>query len=435
MSRRSIVVALAFCSAVAQAACEGRVQPPALTTPPTNVAPEEGGFVVTNALVFDGERFREGNVYVRGATIEGFVDEAPRGAEIVDGRGHTLLPGLVDAHTHIGTSTEHLRRFVEHGVTTAVDLFGPPRLVAKLRADETSKESAGRAALVGAGNLATVPKGHGTEYGVPIPTLERPEEARAFVSARRAEGSEILKIVFDTSTNDVGGQENAMPTLGLETVRALVTEGRANGLPVVVHTGGCGDIAKVLEARPDVIAHGCALPPGDPLPGALAASGAYFNPTLAVQLRPCGLEYWIPMVADPEIAARLTEEERARLGKDRHEHDAACSGARLRFVGEAARAGVKLLAGPDAPNRRIPIGASLLAELDLIAQAGVPIEHVLASATSHPARAYRLADRGRIAKGMRADLLLVLGDARASVRAVWHTRKVWRSGALGWARP
>ncbi|MBX3190559.1 MAG: amidohydrolase family protein [Labilithrix sp.] len=393
------------------------------------------GFVVVDAMVFDGERFRAGNVYVRGGSIEGFVDAAPPGTPVIDAKGQTLLPGLIDGHTHIGTTTDHLERFVTFGVTTVVDLFGPPEIIARLRADERTKESARRAALVGAGNLATAPKGHGTEYGVPIPTLEEPGEARAFVAARRAEGSELLKIVFDTSTNDVGGQSNAMPTLRADTARELAKEAHAQGLTVAVHTGGCGDIAEAASLGADVIAHGCALPDDDPLPKTLAARGVYLNPTLAVQLRPCGLEYWIPMVRDAEIARRLTGEERERLGKDRHDHDVACSSGRLRLVREAAKAGVKLIAGPDSPNRRIPIGASLLAELDLFAQAGVPIEQVLASATSHPASAYRIAGRGRIAKGMRADLLLVEGDARTSVRALWHTRSVWRNGALAYTAP
>lgn len=429
MPARCSIAVVALVALVTQAACDAAVQPP---TPRTSSS-SDGSFVITDAVVFDGAHFRSGSVLVRGARIEGFVDAPPPGAAIVDARGHTLLPGLIDGHTHIGMTTDHLKRFVEFGITTAVDLFGPPELIAKLRADERTKESASRAALVGAGNLATAPKGHGTEYGVPIPTLERADEARAFVAARKSEGSELLKIVFDTSTADIGGQPTSMPTLSLDTVRALVSEGRAQGLPVVVHTGGCDDLRRIAEAKPDVIAHGCPIPEGDALPAQIAASGAYFNPTLAVQLRPCGLEYWIPMVGDAEIGKRLTEEERERLGKDRHDLDVACSEGRLRLVRESAEKGVRLIAGPDSPNRRIPIGASLLAELDLFVQAGVPIERVLASATSHPAAAYRLPDRGHIAKGMRADLLLVEGDVRTNPRALWHTRKVWRNGALGWA--
>ncbi len=401
---------------------------PALPSPaPSATSPD--AFVIVGATVFDGERFREGHVRVVGAIVAGFVAD-PGGERVVDGKGHTLLPGLIDGHAHIGETTDHLARFASFGVTTVLDLFGPPDLLGKLRRADQASEGLGRASLFGAGNLATAPKGHGTEYGIPIPTLERPEEAPTFVAARRAEGSDFLKIVYDTSPADVSGKAAAMPTLSLETVRALVKAGHEQGLAVSVHTGGCDDIRAVLSTSPDVIAHGCAMKPGDPLPKELAARGVFFNPTLAVQLRPCGMEYWIPLVADPELASRLTDEERGRLGHDRKDHDKACSEGRLRLVGEAARAGVRLVAGPDSPNRRIPVGASLLAELDLLSLAGATIEQVLASATSNPADAYRLRDRGRIAPGLRADLLLVEGDVRGFPRAIFRTRKVWKAGVL-----
>lgn len=423
---RRFCVHATLVSALLLAGCTRAAPPPAPTTasPPGS----DPGFVITNATIFDGERFRTGNVHVRGATIAGIASAIPSGARVIDGTGHTLLPGLIDGHAHVGDTDAHLSRFFTFGVSTVIDLFGPTDFLVRHRASDLAPEGLTRASLFGAGTLATAPKGHGTEYGVPIPTLERPDEARAFVSARKAEGSDFLKIVFDTSPADVGGQTSAMPTLSLETVRALVAAAHENGLVATVHTGGCDDIRSIVATGVDIIDHGCAMKEGDDLPKLLAAKHVYFNPTLAVQLRPCGMDYWIPMVADAELAARLTEEERARLGKDRRDHDTTCSGGRLRLVGEAAKAGVKLIAGPDSPNRRIPVGASLLAEIDLLQQAGATVEQSLAAATSHPADAYGLGDRGRIAAGKRADLLLVEGDVRANPRALWHTRRVWKAG-------
>lgn len=411
-------------------ACTPALPPPSLHPPPSpSSPPTTPTFVVTNATVFDGTAFRTGNVQVIGETISGFVDAPPPGATVIDGRGHTLLPGLIDGHAHVGDTRAHLERFIGFGVTTVVDLFGPPALLRELRATDTTPEGLGRASLFGAGNLATAPKGHGTEYGVPVPTLERPSEAGPFVAARKAEGSDLLKIVFDNETRDQSGKPlPAMPTLSPETVRALVDAGHAAGLVVAVHSGSCEDLRVLASMGADVLAHGCAAKAGDGLAAALAAGKSFFNPTLAVQLRPCGYEYWIPLVKDPDIAAKLTEEERARLGRDRGDHDVPCSEGRLRLAGDAAKAGVRLIAGPDSPNRRIPVGASLLAEIDLLHQAGATVEQALAAATSNPADAYRLRDRGRIAPGQRADLLLVEGDARASVRAVWRTRRVWKAG-------
>lgn len=413
--------------AILLAAC-GVAREPVAVEPRADTSPSPGDFVVVGAVVFDGERFREGAVHVAHGRVVGIVDAPPPGVEIVRVPGHTLLPGLIDGHVHIGERVEHLERALSFGITTMVDLFGPPALPAQLRAEDLDAPGLRRAALFGVGNLATAPGGHGTEYGIPIPTLEAPHEAEAFVRARIAEGSSALKIVLDSSVADVGGAPSPMPTLSIETVGALVAAARARELPVVVHTGGCEDIRRVLPLRPDVVAHGCAIPEGDPLPALLAASGAYLNPTLAVQLRPCGMEYWIELVRDPELARRLTDEERERLGADRGDHDRTCSEGRLRLVGESARAGVRLIAGPDSPNRRLPIGASLLAEIELLRLAGATTEQALAAATSSPADAFRLLDRGRIAPGRRADLLLVEGDLRATPSAIVRTRAVWKAG-------
>lgn len=395
---------------------------------PAEAPPPEGGITIVGAKVWDGERFRQGNVQIVGDRIASVGSVVPKGTTIVDGKGHTVLPGLIDAHGHVGKSEEHLARSLAFGVTTVVDLFGPPGFPAALRAEDGTPKGAARAGLVGAGNLATAPKGHGTEYGIPIPTLERPDEAKAFVAARKQEGSEILKIVFDTGTKDAAGTDVGMPTLSLPTVTALVAEGRAAGLPVAVHTGGCEDLRQIAAMRPDVLAHGCAADDPEGLAKAIHASGAFFNPTLAVQLRPCGMEYWIPLVAVKDFADKLEPEERGRLGKDRKDHDTACSQKRMALVGAAAKLGVRLLAGPDSPNRRIPFGASLLAEIELLRLSGATIPQALAAATSHPADAFRLRDRGRLAPGLRADVLLVEGDVEADPTALLRTRAVFRGG-------
>ena len=69
--------------------------------------------------------------------------------------------------------------------------------------------------LFSAGNLATAPGGHGTEYGIPVPTLTKPEEAQAWVDARIAEGSDYIKAVLDDSLEY--GVPKPIPTLSPST--------------------------------------------------------------------------------------------------------------------------------------------------------------------------------------------------------------------------
>jgi imidazolonepropionase-like amidohydrolase len=73
-------------------------------------------------------------------------------------------------------------------------------------------------------------------------------------------------------------------------------------------------------------------------------------------------------------------------------------------------------------------GAGLHRELELLVRAGLGNEETLAAATSVPARHFGLTDRGRIAPGLRADLLLVAGDPTADIRATTAIVEVWRRG-------
>ena len=73
-------------------------------------------------------------------------------------------------------------------------------------------------------------------------------------------------------------------------------------------------------------------------------------------------------------------------------------------------------------------GASMHLELELLARAGLTPRDVLRAATSLPAAVFGLTDRGRIAPGKRADLLLVEGDPLTDVTATRDVRAVWRAG-------
>ncbi len=86
-------------------------------------------------------------------------------------------------------------------------------------------------------------------------------------------------------------------------------------------------------------------------------------------------------------------------------------------VGALHHAGVPILAGTDAPAPGTAHGLSLHRELELLVLSGLTLLEALASATSEPARAFGFYDRGRIAEGRRADLLLVNGDPSIDITA------------------
>src|SRR5690606_37643541 len=87
-----------------------------------------------------------------------------------------------------------------------------------------------------------------------------------------------------------------------------------------------------------------------------------------------------------------------------------------------------ILAGSDAPNPGTAYGASIHRELELLTRSGLTAEQALAAATSVPARTFGLSDRGRIAPGMAADLLLVNGDPTQDVLATRDIAGIWKRG-------
>src|SRR5438067_1927795 len=149
--------------------------------------------------VFDGTRvIPETTVVVEDGKITVVAPDAaiPAGATTIDGRGKTLIPGLIDAHTHT-FAPEQLRAAVIFGVTTELDMFTTPSFAAQRRAEQAAGKASDRADLFSAGYLVTAPGGHGTEYGMPIPTIAAADQADAFVAARIAEGADYIKIVYD----------------------------------------------------------------------------------------------------------------------------------------------------------------------------------------------------------------------------------------------
>ena len=91
--------------------------------------------------------------------------------------------------------------------------------------------------------------------------------------------------------------------------------------------------------------------------------------------------------------------------------------------------GIKILAGTDPPNFGLTYGASLFHEMELFAEAGLPIVEVLKTATSNVADAFRLKDQGRIQSGMLANFNLYNGDPTKDLKALSNIENTWSAGS------
>jgi imidazolonepropionase-like amidohydrolase len=383
-----------------------------------------GTVAITNVRIFDGARMiPKGTVVFTGGKIVAVGEKAatPAGARVVDGTGQTILPGFIDSHSH--TWGEALERALVFGVTTQLDMFTDTGFARQMREEQAKSGAPGRADLYSAGILATAPGGHGTQYGFAIPTLTRPEEAQAWVDARVAEGSDYIKIVIE----DGSPYGRKIPTLDKATVAALVAAAHKRGKLAVVHVSTEDGAREAVEAGADGLVHIFSDRAPEPGFAALVARHkAFVAPTLTVVESTTGVPSGKTLTADARLSPYLRADEAQNLGKSfptKVEFKNA-----LAAVGQLARAGVPILAGTDAPNPGTTHGASMHRELELLVSAGLSPTAALTAATATPARIFGLKDRGRIAPGLRADLVLVKGDPTTDILATRDIQRVWKLG-------
>ena len=390
---------------------------------PAAVAAET--FAITNARIFDGERLiPRGTVVVKDGKIEsvGADVKVPEGAARIDAAGGTLLPGFIDAHTH-NFFGGGLDRALAFGVTTELDMFSIPEDANRWKEEQNRPGGApGRADVFSAGTLATAPGGHGTQYGLTFPTLSKPEEARAWVDARIAEGSDYIKIAVE----DFSAYGGSRPTLDRATVAAVIEAAHARGKLAVVHVSTAASARQVLEDGADAIIHLFSDREADPDFARLAAERKACDiPTLTVLESSNGIPSGKSLTEDTRVRGFLKPEEIDNLGKAYPAKTAGGMPVAYKTVRQLAAAGVPILAGSDAPNPGTAHGVSIHRELELLVQAGLTPEQALVAATSAPARAFKLADRGRIAPGLRADLILVAGDPLKDILDTRNLVRIW----------
>jgi imidazolonepropionase-like amidohydrolase len=346
-----------------------------------------GPIVFRNAKIFDGTKLLPpASVLVNGGKIVAIGEKiaVPAGAEVIEGGGGTLLPGLIDSHVH--SFGDALKIAPIFGVTTVLDM------------------------------------GHGTEYGIKIQTISHPGEAQAFVDARIAEGSDYIKIVYHT-----GGP---LPAISKATLAAVVAAAHKRKKMAVVHIGSQSDARDAISAGADGLVHLFVDSAPEPDFGQfVAAHHAFVIPTLTVLESVSGTPSGASLIDDANFKNALTPADISALKTgfppSNKPHSYSFAEQTMKLL-QAAH--VPILAGTDAPNPGTMHGASLHRELELLQKAGLTPTEALAAATSVPAERFHLKDRGRIAPGLRADLLLVKGDPTTYIKATRNIIGVWKGG-------
>ena len=357
---------------------------------------------IKNVRVFDGQTLTAPtNVTFSKGIITNIGGEVPVDTEVIDGQGMSLLPGYIDTHIHID-SRDNCVLGVKSGITTFIDqMCDQTELIDSLREPEepiTNVRSVYLPVQAQPGKMFI------DDIGYEPPYVKTKEDVRRTIDNEIEKGAIVIKMLLDLPPITTG-------MLADELIEETVRYAHEQGKLVSAHTTSVEAYRLAAKYGVDFLNH---TPKDQPVP--MDIINEIKRKDLTV----------IPTTVMQEGIVRNMQ----KIMPERAGHFDNV----LETVRRLHSAGVRMLVGTDANHTNkmcfITHGESIFREFEFLHEAGLSNIDILRGTTSVAAECFGLTDRGTIAIGKRADLVLVEGDPTQDITACRNIRKVWVNGRI-----
>ncbi|WP_214106239.1 metal-dependent hydrolase family protein [Acrocarpospora catenulata] len=385
--------------------------------------------LIVNAVLLDGtgaDPVPGASVLVEGDRIVEIdvtgTARRPSADLVVDAGGGTLMPGLIDLHVHfLGSSqtaswteidktlygVEQGRLALDAGITTARDVGAKEQSIFALR-DHFADGRLDGPRVLACGAMIAMTGGHGSPFNTR--ECDGPDEVRKGTREQLRAGADWIKISA-TGGAATANEKITSVQFDPEEMRMAVHEATKAGKYVCAHAHAALGIRQAVQAGVRTIEHGVFI--DDETAAVMLEHGAWLVPTLSA--------YVAIVEQGPAFGIPAYMQDKARM----------VTGLHVQSVARAYQAGVPIAFGTDAAGRYNPIGRSVVREVELLTEAGMPLAEVARSATSVAAEALGIADTvGTVEVGKRADLIILAGDPLRTAGAYRSVSFVMSGGVV-----
>ena len=350
--------------------------------------------VIKGVTIFDGEIvFRNSNlIFCKDSIISISSENAyPKNAIVIEGYGKTVIPPMINAHVHVMDSI-NLFDAQRDGIFGMLDMFTTDSRANYFKGfNNRLYSSYYYSSNVG----ATVPGGHGTQFGINIPTINNLISPKQFVTDRLVAGADYIKIT----------QESSMNVMSDSLLELVILEAKNSNLISIAHISDVRNAVKLAGFNINGLAH------------IWYRKGSIID-SIEIQELKSRSVFVIPTlsVIEEVIKSQIEEINYLKFSEVQSE------------VEKLLENDISILVGTDSPNFNLNYTTDYFNELELLHSCGLSNIEVLRSATSNIYKAFNLNEFTFLKSGGKSSFILLSGDPIERIEEIRNEKRIWKNG-------